>query len=531
MIPTPTTPDPMPNRTASALPAGLAVRAEGLSKCYRIYNHPRDRLLQALWGRDRRGRPKQFYREFWALQALSFELGRGQTLGVVGRNGSGKSTLLQLLCGTLAPTTGAVQLRGRVGALLELGSGFNPEFSGLENVFLNASLLGLSQAETEARLDQILGFADIGAFIHQPVKTYSSGMAVRLAFAVQAHIDPDVLVVDEALAVGDELFQKKCYAHLERLKERGTAVLLVTHSCPAIIQHCDQALLLHRGKARMLGEPARVTVTYQRLINASDADWDAAFPATSALTQQGSRAERNALQSTRPGSEAEGAGTSTSSSQSNRHSQGNRDSQANSHGQASADGSVTAWFDPHLQPQSTEVYPAHGAQIIDAWIERARAGGGNSAAGEPVNVLPFAEDFVVCFRYSASTTLHQVSLACHIASHTGQRISGQSLPTSVGSPGNPELLTLTAGEEWTVRYPFKGGLWPGLYFIGGGIVTFASPEGEASPGKSFVHRVVDYRALRILDQEPVNVIGSCALQNGSPILTRLRPGGRAPAGT
>ena len=238
-----------------------AIEANGLSKCYRIYNHPRDRLLQAVWGRDRRGRPKQFFREFWALQEVSFSLGRGQTLGVVGRNGSGKSTLLQLLCGTLQPSTGEVRMQGRIGALLELGSGFNPEFSGLENVFLNASLLGLSRAETEARLDRILAFADIGDFIHQLVKTYSSGMAVRLAFAVQAHIDPDVLVVDEALAVGDELFQKKCYSHLERLKECGTSVLLVTHSCPQIIQHCDQALLLHKGKARMLGEPARITVT------------------------------------------------------------------------------------------------------------------------------------------------------------------------------------------------------------------------------------------------------------------------------
>ena len=219
----------------------LAVQVYNLSKCYRTYKHPRDRLLQTLWGRDRRGKPKRFYSDFWALQELSFKLPRGQTLGVVGRNGSGKSTLLQLLCGTLEPTSGKVQVRGRVGALLELGSGFNPEFTGLENVYFNAAVLGLSKVETDKRLDQILAFADIGDFIHQPVKTYSSGMTVRLAFAVQAHINPDVLVVDEALAVGDELFQKKCYAHLERLKEGGTAVLLVSHSCPAIIQHCDKA--------------------------------------------------------------------------------------------------------------------------------------------------------------------------------------------------------------------------------------------------------------------------------------------------
>ena len=190
----------------SSTPA--AIQVDKLSKSFRMYNHPRDRLLQALWGRDRHGQPKLFYKEFWALQQLSFRLARGQTLGVVGRNGSGKSTLLQLICGTLQPSSGSVQVHGRVGALLELGSGFNPEFSGLENIYLNAAVLGLSKAETEQKLDQILAFADIGAFVHQPVKTYSSGMAVRLAFAVQVHIDPDVLVVDEALAVGDELFQK-----------------------------------------------------------------------------------------------------------------------------------------------------------------------------------------------------------------------------------------------------------------------------------------------------------------------------------
>ncbi|HJN34770.1 MAG TPA: ATP-binding cassette domain-containing protein, partial [Prochlorococcus sp.] len=157
--------------------SNLTIQANNLSKCYRIYDHPRDRLIQAVWGRDRLGRPKQRYREFWALDDVSFELERGKTLGVVGRNGSGKSTLLQLLCGTLQATTGMVKARGRIGALLELGSGFNPEFSGQDNVFLNASLLGLSQAETEQQLEAILSFADIGDFIHQPVKTYSSGMA------------------------------------------------------------------------------------------------------------------------------------------------------------------------------------------------------------------------------------------------------------------------------------------------------------------------------------------------------------------
>lgn len=462
-----------------------AVEVKNLSKCYRIYDHPRDRLLQSLWGRDRQGQPKNFFREFWALRELSFTVSKGQTLGIVGRNGSGKSTLLQLLCGTLEPTSGSVTLDGRVGALLELGSGFNPEFSGLENVYLNAALLGLSTAETEQRLDQILAFADIGSFIDQPVKTYSSGMAVRLAFAVQAHIDPDVLVVDEALAVGDELFQKKCYAHLERLKERGTAVLLVTHSCPQIIQHCDQALLLHRGQARMLDEPARVTTTYQRLINASDADWDAAFQqaATVASETQGSHPREThdtATEATVP-----------------------------------ADGE-RCWFDPNLLPQSTEIYPSHGARITDAWIERKE---------ERVNVLAFGEPFVLVFNYEAEEPLEQVALACHIASHTGQRITGQCLPQSAGPQEGGHIASLEAGWQWKVRFQFNGGLWPGLYFIGGGILSYAGQE------RRFIHRVVDFRALRVLEHTHIQVIGACSLQAGDPELTLKPSDGSARAGT
>ena len=227
----------------------IAIKASGLSKCYRLYAKPSHRLKQVLpWQRE------QLYQEFWALHDVSFSLPKGQTLGVIGRNGSGKSTMLQLICGTLAPTDGTVTVNGRIGALLELGSGFNPEFTGLENVRLNAAVLGLKRREIEAKLDDVLAFADIGDFIDQPVKLYSSGMVVRLAFAVQAHIDPSILIVDEALAVGDELFQKKCFARLENLKKQGTSILLVSHSCSQINQHCDQVLLLkQRSKTACWG--------------------------------------------------------------------------------------------------------------------------------------------------------------------------------------------------------------------------------------------------------------------------------------
>ena len=191
------------------------IEVAGLAKCFHTYERPGDRLRQALVPPLQRwlGRPpSQYFREFWALRDVSLSIGRNETVGIVGRNGSGKSTLLQCICGTLTPTMGTVRTQGRIAALLELGSGFNPEFSGRDNVFMNGAVLGLSRAEVEQRFDAIAAFADIGAFLDQPVKTYSSGMAVRLAFSVAINLNPDVLVVDEALSVGDELFQRKCFA-------------------------------------------------------------------------------------------------------------------------------------------------------------------------------------------------------------------------------------------------------------------------------------------------------------------------------
>lgn len=219
----------------------IAIRVDGASKCYHIYDRPQDRLKQALW----RGR-RQYFHEFWALRDVSFEIRRGETVGIIGRNGSGKSTLLQMICGTLMPTTGRIEVNGRVAALLELGAGFNPEFSGRENVYMNASILGLSKTGIDERYDDIVAFADIGDFIGQPVKTYSSGMFVRLAFAVIAHVDADILLIDEALAVGDVFFQQKCMRYLREFQERNGSILFVSHDMAAVSALCQRGLLLSR---------------------------------------------------------------------------------------------------------------------------------------------------------------------------------------------------------------------------------------------------------------------------------------------
>ena len=236
----------------------IAIQAWDAGKCYQIYDNPASRLKQALL----KGR-KQYYREFWALRHISFEVSKGESLGIIGRNGSGKSTLLQIICGTLTPTEGSIQTVGTIAALLELGSGFNPEFSGIENVYLNASLHGLSNKQIENRLDDIKSFADIGDFINQPVKTYSSGMLVRLAFAVVAHVDPAILIVDEALSVGDAIFGQRCMRFIRQFREKGT-LLFVSHDLNSVSSLCERTLWIDSGRLKLDDTNTNSIVAYTR---------------------------------------------------------------------------------------------------------------------------------------------------------------------------------------------------------------------------------------------------------------------------
>jgi lipopolysaccharide transport system ATP-binding protein len=236
----------------------VVVSARGLGKTYSVYRRPSDRLLQMLPGR------RSTAQRFEALRDVSFDLHRGETVGIIGQNGSGKSTLLQILCGTLAPTAGDVRVRGRVAALLELGAGFNVEFTGRENVMLSASVAGIPRERALAMFDSVAAFADIGDFIDQPVKTYSSGMFVRLAFALQVHTAPEVFLVDEAMAVGDHRFVQKCYARMAEMKASGASLLLVSHDTTAIKMLCDRALWLHEGKVRLIGAASEVVDAYRQ---------------------------------------------------------------------------------------------------------------------------------------------------------------------------------------------------------------------------------------------------------------------------
>lgn len=240
----------------------IAIKVENLSKCYQIYDQPRERLKQFVLPRLQRlasFSPKQYYREFWALKDVSFEVKRGETVGIIGRNGSGKSTLLQMICGTLNPTGGDITTHGRIAALLELGSGFNPEFTGRENVYLNASVLGLTKDEIDARFDEFATFADIGEFIEQPVKTYSSGMFARLAFSVAINVKPDILIVDEALSVGDTRFVAKCMRRIKDLQLGGASILFVSHDVGSVRALCERAIWLDNGYLVEQGDVFPVT--------------------------------------------------------------------------------------------------------------------------------------------------------------------------------------------------------------------------------------------------------------------------------
>ena len=239
----------------------VAIRVDDVSKLYKLYDKPSDRLKESL-GLTR----KKLYKEHYALHNVSFDVKRGETVGIIGTNGSGKSTILKIITGVLNPSGGHVEIDGRISALLELGAGFNMEYTGIENIYLNGTMIGFSREEIDAKMQDILDFADIGDFVHQPVKTYSSGMFVRLAFAVAINIDPEILIVDEALSVGDVFFQAKCYKKFEDFKNMGKTILFVSHDLGSISKYCDRVVLLNRGKKLAEGTPKEMVSMYKRIM-------------------------------------------------------------------------------------------------------------------------------------------------------------------------------------------------------------------------------------------------------------------------
>jgi lipopolysaccharide transport system ATP-binding protein len=427
----------------------VVIRADGAGKAYAIFDRPENRLKQMLLGRWR-----TYYQQFWALRAVNLEIRQGETWGVIGRNGSGKSTLLQMICGNLSPTTGTVTVVGRIAALLELGAGFNPEFTGRENVYVNGVIAGYGRCAIDERLDDILAFADIGVFIDQPVKTYSSGMFARLAFAVAINVDPDILIVDEALAVGDEAFQRKCFARMERIKSDGATILFVSHATRSVLDLCDHAILLHGGECLYTGNPKRTVGWYQKLMAApedrvatilddiraaatsGDVVADAAPPAAPDGLQQIGVAEPE------PGADGE-------------------DEEG-------------ACFDPSLVSASALAFAPNGAEISNVRLV--------TLDGLEVNCLVPGERYRFCYRVNFLESARAVKFYCMTKTVSGVHLGGGTFPPSLQT-----LSAVTEGDVVDVSFEFACALGYGTYFFNCGVAS----RGE------LLHRILDVLAFRV----------------------------------
>jgi lipopolysaccharide transport system ATP-binding protein len=426
----------------------IAISVNSITKTYRLYNSPTDRLKEAFHPLRRK-----YHFAFNALRDISFEVFKGESLGIVGKNGSGKSTLLQIICGVIQPTTGTVAVNGRISALLELGSGFNPQFTGRQNVYLNAAILGLRQAEVDERLDDILDFADIGKFVDQPVKTYSSGMTMRLAFSVQAAINPDIFIVDEALSVGDEAFQRKCFARLETLRNNGTTLLFVSHSAETVLNFCSSAMLIRNGRLFAKGKPKSVVTIYIKSLYSNDVQ-------EQELLREFDNLEQESLPrpSVRLQSDVERESTSQDPQEALESS---------------------CFFDPALVPSSTIEYQTRGVRIIDPHIE--------TLAGRRINNLVSRGEYVYTYRVDFLESFTGVKCGSLFKTVQGLELGGM-----VSHPDNSVALSVKAGHTLDVRFRFVCRLTPGTYFANAGVVV----QGEN--GLEYLHRIIDAVMFRVL---------------------------------
>ncbi len=454
----------------------FAIEVESVSKHYLIYRRPEDRLKQMVIPKVRRMlnlAPGTFYTDFAAVENVSLRIGRGETVGIIGRNGSGKSTLLQMICGTLQPTHGSVKVNGRIAALLELGAGFNGDFTGRENVKLNCAILGLSQQETDARFAAIEEFADIGIFIDQPVKTYSSGMYVRLAFAVAINVDPEILIIDEALAVGDEAFQRKCFARIEQIRERGATVLFVSHGAQTIVQLCDRAILMDRGEILLDGQPGDVVRQYQRLVNAPS---DLALAIRKSL-KDGNSPPANDLTDPIPAMDVPDALSATTR---------------------------PAYFDPNLIVSNPFRYDSDGAEISGLGLETDREG--------TVNVVRTGGQYRIRYTVDFNRHAHQVVFGFQVKSVTGLIVAGHN--TSM--PLAARLDTVHPGDRVNVSIEFLCNLQAGTYFIDVGVYSFDQDA-------RFLHRLVDASMFRVESDALISPIGHAFLEPRFEIAAQVNP--------
>jgi lipopolysaccharide transport system ATP-binding protein len=441
-----------------------AIIVRSVGKRYQIYHHPQDRLKQSVIPRLRsllRLSSKNYFREFEALKNVTFVVKKGETVGIVGSNGSGKSTLLQIICGTLSPSTGEVITSGQIAALLELGTGFNPEFTGIENIYLYGHVLGLKSEQIKQLIPTILEFADIGEFVYQPVKAYSSGMVVRLAFAVSVIREPDILVVDEALAVGDEAFQRKCFTRIEDLKKRGSTILFVSHGANIVVSICDRALLLDQGELLYEGTPKDTISLYHKL----------AF----APTQSRQAIRWEILNAASP-----------------KHEQLTEKSEKMKADQPAYSAKIKSFFVPHFKSKSQLLYEEQGVKIENPCLM--------TLSGEQVNHLIHGEEYIYTYSIKFLQSAHNVRFGMLIKTINGVELSGSVFPSI-----DKGVEHVEQGTETQISFQFKCLLNTGSYFLNAGVT------GVRDGTTIYLHRIIDALIFRVLPLEEPKVVGYVSL--------------------
>ena len=429
-----------------------AIKVENLTKIYHLYDSPTARLKEALHPLR-----KKYHHDFYALRDVSFEVQKGEVLGIIGKNGSGKSTLLKILARVLTQTAGAVVVNGNVSALLELGGGFNPEFTGIENIYFSSSIMGYTKEEVDKQLDEIIAFADIGEFLYQPVKTYSSGMSVRLAFAVAINVDPDILIVDEALAVGDEAFQRKCYGKIRAIQERGTTILFVSHSSGTIIEVCQKAMLLDLGELLIAGSPKLVVSKYHQFLYAEDSRRQALRDEIQAhFLQHGNDDEKIDV---------------------GEKSQTEHRSQYQS--------TLKEFYDPDLKPETTVVYSNnndYGVKICDVRL--------TTSDGIQVNNLVCGREYIYTYNVDFKKPGYRIRFGMLIKNVTGLEIAG-----CASSPPKQPIAYIGKDTTVSVQFRFKCLLHPGTYFMNAGV------NGLVHESEGYLERIIDVMMFRVQPEE------------------------------
>jgi len=434
----------------------LAISVSNASKYYKLYDSPRDRLKEALHPFG-----KSYHKDFYALKNINLSVRKGEILGIVGVNGSGKSTLLKLIAGVLQPNSGEVKIDGHISALLELGAGFNPQFTGMENIKFYGAVLGIDEDQLEGSLEDIVNFADIGEFIHQPLKSYSSGMRARLGFALAAHTNPEILILDEVLSVGDAFFRRKCYAKMEEFFNSGKTILLVSHDVNSLHELCTRGIFLHDGQILFQNDIKEVTKYYLKYVFAKREKKDALIIELESISQNHEHADslpQDPQQTTPPKRAAE----------------------------------VTAYFVEDLEPKSTLEYRNYPVDIYDPSIK--------TEDGQKVNVLVFGEHYRIVIKYRSHVpdVIENVCFGIDICNLKGLKVS--SIESLLSYRKGFIFAALEKDKELAVEYEFQCTLPPGTYFISTGLSSYKGGEQEV------INRKIDIMCFKVLDM-PTRISG------------------------